>query len=85
MAERVVVYTHKEPMRFLKQLAGERIHRAEALELYAIDRALLAALVARLDRRVSFSLSVSDHELYLSIGADNLTGAVLSLNPKAWG
>ena len=83
MAERVVVYTHKEPTRFLKQLAGEKIHRAEALELYAIDRALIAALVARLDRRVSFSLSVSDHELYLSIGADNLTGAVVRLNPDA--
>ena len=83
LAERVVVYTHKEPIRFLKQLAGERIHRAETLELYAIDRALIAALVARLDRRVSFSLSVSDHELYLSIGADNLTGAVVRLNPDA--
>jgi uncharacterized protein YaeQ len=79
-ARRVAVYTHKDPAQFLKQLAGERIHRAEALELYAIDRALIAALVARLERRVAFSLSVTDHELYLSIGADNLTGAVVRLN-----
>jgi uncharacterized protein YaeQ len=79
-ARRVAVYTHKDPAQFLKQLAGEKIHRAEALELYAIDRALIAALVARLERRVAFSLSVTDHELYLSIGADNLTGAVVRLN-----
>ena len=38
---RVAVYTHKDPAQFLKQLAGERIHRGEALELHAIDRALV--------------------------------------------
>jgi uncharacterized protein YaeQ len=79
-AGRVAVYTHKAPAQFLKQLAGEKIHRAEALELYAIDRALVSALVARLERRVAFSLSVTDHELYVSIGADNLTGTIVRLN-----
>ena len=82
-AGRVVVYTHKDPTQFLKQLARERIHRAETLELYAIDRALVGALVARLERRVAFSLSVTDHELYLSIGADNLTGTVVRLHRDA--
>jgi uncharacterized protein YaeQ len=37
---RVVVYTHKNPDQFLKQLSGEKIHRGGELELYAIDRAL---------------------------------------------
>ena len=78
-AARVVVYTHKDPAQFLKNLAGERIHRAEALELYAIDRQLIAALVGRLERRVAFSLSVTDRELYVSIGADTLTGRVVRL------
>ena len=36
--------------------AGERIHRAAELELYAVDRALLAQLVARLTRRMAFAL-----------------------------
>ena len=80
VAGRVAVYTHKDPTQYLKQLAGERIHRAEALELYAIDRPMVSAFVARLERRVAFSLSVTEHELYLSIGADNLTGAVVRLN-----
>lgn len=79
-AERVAVYTHKDPTQYLKLLAGEKIHRAEALELYAIDRALVSALVARLERRVAFSLSVTDRELYVSIGAENLTGAVMRLS-----
>ena len=74
--ERVAVYTHKDPALLLKQLAGETIHRAEALELYAIDRTLLGELVARLERRVAFSLSVAERELYVSIGTDNLEGRV---------
>jgi uncharacterized protein YaeQ len=79
-ASRVVVYTHKDPAQFLKQLSGQKIHRADALELYAIDRALIGAVAARLERRLSFSLSVSGGELYLSIGQENLTGRVERLN-----
>ena len=41
-----------------------------------IDRALVSALVARLDRRVAFSVSVADRELYVAIGTENLSGAV---------
>jgi uncharacterized protein YaeQ len=82
-ARRVVVYTHKDPAQFLKQLAGERIHHSEALELYAIDRALVGALVARLDRRVAMSVSVTDREMYVSIGAENLTGGVARLDRDA--
>jgi uncharacterized protein YaeQ len=75
---RVVVYTHKNPDQFLKQLSGEKIHRPDELELYAMDRGLVAALAARLDRRVAFSVSITDRELYLSI-TDTLTGAVTRL------
>lgn len=78
-AARVVVYTHKDPAQFLKQLAGEKIHHSETLELYALDRAMVSAVVHRLERRVTFSLAVTDEELYLSIGADNLIGAVRRL------
>jgi uncharacterized protein YaeQ len=80
VANRVAVYTHKDSTQFLRQLAGKRIHKAEALELYAIDRGLVAALVARLERRLAFSLSVNDRELYLSIGETQLTGAVVRLS-----
>src|SRR5687767_6581632 len=63
-ASRVVVYTHKDPVYFFKQMTAYEIHRADALELYAIDRALVGAVAARLERRVAFSLSVSGGELY---------------------
>ena len=79
LAARVAVYTHKEPTQFIKQLAGKRIHNAEALELYAVDRAFVSALVARLERRVAFSLSVHERELFVSIGAEQITGRVVRL------
>jgi len=73
---RVAVYTHKDPRQLLGRLAGERIHRAEDVELWSIDHALLTTLVARLDRRMAFSVAVTDRELYVAIGDDTLTGAV---------
>jgi uncharacterized protein YaeQ len=74
LAPRVAVYTHKDPTQLLRNLSGERIHRAEALELYALDRALVSSLVAKLERRMAFALSINERELYVSIGDDTLTG-----------
>ena len=78
-ARRVVVYCHKDPAQFLRPLASAKIHRGEALELYALDRSLVAALVDRLERRVAFGVSIAERELFVSIGQDTLTGAVTRL------
>lgn len=79
---RVAVYVQKDPTQWLRTLAGERIHRRDVLELYAIDRTLIDGLVARLDRRMSFALSVTDRELTLSLESATLTGRVARLT--AW-
>ena len=73
---RVAVYTDRDPAQLLRQLAGERIHRVEALELYAIDRDLLDAFAERLGRRMTIGLSVNDRHLFVTIGGDTLSGAV---------
>jgi uncharacterized protein YaeQ len=83
LAARVAVYTHKDPTQFLKQLAGRKIHNSAALELYAIDRTLVNALVSHLERRVAFTASVSGGDLYLVIGDDHLTGRVVRLSRDA--
>lgn len=74
-AERVVVYTHKDPTRLLRQWSGERIHRAAELELYSFEPALIAALVERLTRRMAFSLVVTGGRLYITVGDDALEGS----------
>src|SRR5439155_21541911 len=83
-AARVVVYTHKDPDQFVRRLAGEKIHRSDDLELYAIDRALIASLAERLDRRVAFSVTIADRELFISIGDETLTGRVSRLTRAVW-
>ena len=75
-APRVAIYTHKDPRQVTRQLEGERIHRAEEIELYAIDRELLDALAERLARRMTFGLSVSHAHLYVTIDGATLSGTV---------
>ena len=67
----------QDPAQLVERLGGERIHRADALELYAIDRRLIGELAARLERRLAFGLSISDGDVYLSIGSDTLTGSIV--------
>jgi uncharacterized protein YaeQ len=78
-ADRVAVYTHKDPYSLLRRLAGERIHRAEEIPVYAIDRGLLARLVEILDRRVKMHLAVTGGHLYVEAGGRSLEGAVEEL------
>jgi uncharacterized protein YaeQ len=82
-ARRVVVYAHREVESWLARLAGERIHRADELEIVVMDRELLAAMVTRLERRMEIDLSVSERTLYVSIGDDTLTGSLESATLSA--
>ena len=58
-APRVAVYTHKDPDLLIRQWSRERIHRADALELYSVGRALRDGLTERLQRRNVLALAVS--------------------------
>ena len=76
LVPRVAVYVHKDPAQWLRTLAGERIHNPDTLELYALDRSLVAGLVAQLERRLSFALSVDDAELYVALPGATVSGTV---------
>ena len=78
-AARVVVYTHKDPGQFLRNLSGERIHRVEALEINAVERAFVTALAARLERRMDLSIGVAGGDVSVSIGADTIAGTITRL------
>lgn len=75
-APRVAVYAHKDIELLLAKLRGERVHRAEAIEVYAMDREFLGALAAKLQRRMTFDLSIADRTLYLTLGEETLTASV---------
>lgn len=75
-APRVVIFCHKDAALLASKLAGEKIHRIEALELYAIDRGWLGELVKKLDRRMHFTLTVAERHLYLTVGDETLDSVV---------
>ncbi len=77
--KRVAVYLHRAPGPYLQQLAAASIHRADSIELYALDRGLVAGLVERLDRRLSLAVNVHERQLFVTIGGATLEGAVESL------
>jgi uncharacterized protein YaeQ len=74
---RAVVYTHRDVTHVMKAFSGERIHRRETIEVRAVAGTLLEGLVERLDRRMSFSLTVTDGDLLIAFhDGDTIEGAV---------
>lgn len=73
---RVALYAYRDVTALLERLAAEPVHRVSEIEIYTLDRTLVAALAARLDRRVRFDLAVSGGELYVSMADSTLSGAV---------
>jgi uncharacterized protein YaeQ len=82
-APRVAIYVHRDTAAWLERIGGERIHQAQRVEIYALDRELVAALVARLERRMALDVSVSERTLYVSIADTTLTGALEALSLSA--
>ena len=74
---RVVVYTHRDAARLVAQLAGERIHRSADLEFYGIDRELIDGLVAKLDRRNNWEMSVTDRHVYVAVAGVTIEGDIV--------
>jgi uncharacterized protein YaeQ len=76
LAPRVAIYTNKDAVQLAARLGAERIHRVEAMELYAVNRDWLASLAARLTRRMEFTLTVAERHVYLSLGEETLAGVI---------
>ena len=77
---RVALYTHKEPRILMRGYEGQRIHNAEDVEIFAMDRELLAALAERLERRFAWSLSVTDGQLFLDVDGASFGGGIERLS-----
>jgi uncharacterized protein YaeQ len=75
-AARVAVYSHKDVTAWMGNLAGERIHRAESIAVYAVDRTWLAAMVAKLERRMEFDLAIAEGNIYVTLGGETLSGSL---------
>ncbi len=77
-ADRVVVYTHKDPTQWLRQVSTERIHRASDIEIVSFDRTLVASLVERLARRTAMTVSVADRHVLVALDGVVLEGELMT-------
>lgn len=73
---RVAVYTHKDPRQLVRNWTGARIHRVEALEVYSLDTAVVAALVERLDRRMEIGVTIADGTVLVAVGQEAISGTL---------
>ena len=82
-APRVAVYTHRDPASLRRQWDGEKIYRAEQIELYALDRELIDAIAEKLDRRMKLELSVTDGTIFVNVAGSTLSGTLERLAVRA--
>lgn len=67
LAGHAAVYLHRDPAPWRALIAGQRIHRAEAIRVVAFEREFLPAAAAALERRSTLSVSLTEGQLYLDL------------------
>jgi uncharacterized protein YaeQ len=77
LARRAAVYTHRDVTQLLAQYAGAKIHQAAAIPIYALERRFVEEVAGLLERRTTLALSVTDRQLYITIGPHTLTGELV--------
>jgi uncharacterized protein YaeQ len=73
---RVVVFTQHDPRLLAREAETRAIHRAETVEVYALDPAFLEQLAAITDRNARWTLLRNDGLVYLTVGEQTLSTTV---------
>ncbi|SFR92500.1 Uncharacterized conserved protein YaeQ, suppresses RfaH defect [Microbacterium sp. cf046] len=76
LADRTVVYTHRDPAKVLALWSGKRIHRSDAITLHSFDAGFIDAAAHALERRNVMTVSVTERELYLELNGVTLSTSV---------
>lgn len=72
LADRTVVYTHRDPAKVMAPWTGKRIHRAEHVRVYSFDPGFIEAAVPLLERRNTVTMTVTERVLYLDLNGSTL-------------
>nr|WP_314844670.1 YaeQ family protein [uncultured Microbacterium sp.] len=76
LAERTVVYTHRDPAKVMAPWADKRIHRAEDLRVFNFDPDFVESAAPLIARRNTMTVTVTEQVLYLDLNGTSLTSAV---------
>jgi uncharacterized protein YaeQ len=73
---RVVVFTSQDPELLKKAARTKAIHKADAIEVYALEGALLDALDAATERNARWAVVRTEGTLYVTSGETSVSGNV---------
>lgn len=76
LAERTVVYTHRDPAKVMAPWADKRIHRAEHIRVYSFDPGFIESAVPLLERRNTITVTVTEQVLYFDLNGASLTSTI---------
>ena len=76
LADRTVVYTHRDPAKVMAPWADKRIHRAEDIRVFSFDPGFVDAAAALLERRNTLTITVTEGTLYLDVNGTSLTTSI---------
>jgi uncharacterized protein YaeQ len=75
-ARRVVVFTHHDPAVLLKQLDGEKIHRRDELEIFALAPRFVDGVASAIGRHTRMSMVRNEEEIYVTVEKQNFTAKI---------
>ena len=73
----VAVYAHKSVDQLLARLGSEKVHRAHDIQINTFDPEMITSLTARLSRRMTFGLVITERQIYLSLGEETISGSLM--------
>lgn len=76
LADRIVVYTHRDPLKVIAPWAGKRIHNVDAIEVFSFDPGFIDSAAALLERRNTITLTVTERQLYFDLNGTSLSSVL---------
>jgi uncharacterized protein YaeQ len=73
---RLVVFTQNDPRLLIREAGTREIHKADQIEVYALEPKFLNRLGEITDRNARWTLMRNDGELYITVGKETVSGTV---------
>lgn len=76
LADRAVVYTHRDPAKVSAAWEGKQIHQAADIVLRSFDPGFIDSLAALLERRNDMTVSLTEGQLYVDLNGTALSSGL---------
>ena len=73
---RLVVFTQNDPRLLIREAASREIHKADRIEVYALEPKFLDRLGELTDRNSKWTLMRNDGQVYVTVGNETVSGTV---------